>query len=143
MLALPSPSRCTVQLNSNSMFGVNSSSGHEVVNSLKAELSGLSCRHKVFLKDMRWQGRASGMQGGVFGTKRLLKGVCCGRLVNGSAFESRSNSLAFHVGVGGVRYLSIIPLRLGFNCIEFGTCRHLKDNLPSVSESFMSCVIML
>lgn len=55
------------------MSGMNSSSGHELVKSWKAGLSGLSPRHKVFLKDVRWQGRASGMQGGVFGAKRLLK----------------------------------------------------------------------
>jgi len=53
---------------------MNSSSVHvnEFVNSLKVGLSGLALRDKVSLKDVRWQGRASGVQGGVLRAKRLV-----------------------------------------------------------------------
>lgn len=47
-------------------------SGDGLVNSLKVGLSGLVVRDKVFLKDVRWRGRASRMWSGVPQSKRLV-----------------------------------------------------------------------
>ncbi|KAG0606897.1 hypothetical protein M758_9G176800 [Ceratodon purpureus] len=47
-------------------------SGDGLVDSLKVGLSGLVVRDKVFLKDVRWRGRASRMWSGVPQSKRLV-----------------------------------------------------------------------